>query len=63
MPARPAEEVGQDLRRIAEESGRAASIVRNLLAFARRQTAARAPQDVTELVQRVLVARGPTSSG
>ena len=56
-PARPAEEVGQDLRRIAEESGRAASIVRNLLAFARRQTAARAPQDVTELVQRVLSLR------
>ena len=52
--ARPSEEVGQDLRRIAEESGRAASIVRNLLAFARRQTAARAPQDVTELMQRVL---------
>ncbi len=55
--ARPAEEVGQDLRRIAEESNRAASIVRNLLAFARRQTAARAPQDVTELVQRVLSLR------
>jgi two-component system NtrC family sensor kinase len=52
--ARSSEEVGQDLRRIAEESGRAASIVRNLLAFARRQTAARAPQDVTELMQRVL---------
>ena len=56
-PARPAAEVGQDLRRIAEESGRAASIVRNLLAFARRQTAARAPQDLTELVQRVLSLR------
>ena len=56
-PPRPSEEVGQDLRRIAEESGRAASIVRNLLAFARRQTAARAPQDVTELVQRVLSLR------
>jgi two-component system NtrC family sensor kinase len=56
-PARPAEEVGLDLRRIAEESGRAASIVRNLLAFARRQTAARVPQDVTELVQRVLSLR------
>jgi two-component system NtrC family sensor kinase len=52
--ARSSEEVGLDLRRIAEESGRAASIVRNLLAFARRQTAARAPQDVTELMQRVL---------
>lgn len=49
--------IGQDLRRIAEESGRAASIVRNLLAFARRQTAARVPQDVTDLVQRVLALR------
>ena len=56
-PPRSSDEVGQDLRRIAEESGRAASIVRNLLAFARRQTAARAPQDVTELVQRVLSLR------
>jgi two-component system, NtrC family, sensor kinase len=56
-PARPSEEVSQDLRRIAEESGRAASIVRNLLAFARRQTAARVPQDLTELVQRVLALR------
>ena len=56
-PARPVEEVGLDLRRISEESQRAASIVRNLLAFARRQTAARAPQDLTELVQRVLSLR------
>ena len=31
--------------------------MRNLLAFARRQTAARVPQDVTELVQRVLSLR------
>jgi two-component system, NtrC family, sensor kinase len=54
---RSAEAIGQDLRRIAEESGRAASIVRNLLAFARRQTAERAPQDVGELVQRVLSLR------
>ena len=38
-PARPTAEVGHDLRRIAEESERAARIVRNLLAFARRQTA------------------------
>jgi CheY-like chemotaxis protein len=50
--------MGHDLRRIAEESGRAASIVRNLLAFARRQTAARVPQDLTELVERVLSLRG-----
>jgi hypothetical protein len=35
---RPAAELAQDLRRIAEESERAARIVRNLLAFARRQT-------------------------
>ncbi len=50
-------ELGQDLRRIAEESGRAARIVRNLLAFARRQTAARVPQDVEDLVSRVLSLR------
>ncbi len=54
---RPPEAMGNDLRRIAEESGRAASIVRNLLAFARRQTAARVPQDLTELVERVLSLR------
>lgn len=54
---RSPELIGQDLRRIAEESGRAASIVRNLLAFARRQTAARAPQDVAELVERVVALR------
>jgi two-component system, NtrC family, sensor kinase len=54
---RSAEAMGHDLRRIAEESGRAASIVRNLLAFARRQTAARVPQDVTDLVERVLTLR------
>ena len=57
-PPRPADgELAQDLRRIAEESERAARIVRNLLAFARRQTAARAPQDIAELVQRVLSLR------
>jgi two-component system NtrC family sensor kinase len=54
---RSPEAMGHDLRRIAEESGRAASIVRNLLAFARRQTAARVPQDVTDLVERVLSLR------
>src|SRR5204863_2594933 len=42
-------ELAQDLRRIAQESERAAKIVRNLLAFARRQTAERAPQDVADL--------------
>ena len=36
-------EFARDLRRIIDESERAARIVRNLLAFARRQTAARAP--------------------
>ena len=54
---RSPEAIGQDLRRIAEESGRAASIVRNLLAFARRQGAARAPQDVADLVERVIALR------
>ena len=45
-----------DLRRIAEESERAAKIVRNLLAFARRQSAARAEQDVADVMTRVIVA-------
>jgi signal transduction histidine kinase/DNA-binding response OmpR family regulator len=49
--------MAKDLRRIAEESERAARIVRNLLAFARRQTAARAPQDVADLIGRVLSLR------
>lgn len=57
VEARPAAELAQDLRRIAEESERAAKIVRNLLAFARRQTAARVPQDVADLVGRVLSLR------
>jgi two-component system NtrC family sensor kinase len=46
-----------DLRRIAEESERAARIVRNLLAFARRQSAARTAHDVVDLVNRVLSLR------
>jgi two-component system NtrC family sensor kinase len=50
-------ELGHDLRRIAEESERAARIVRNLLAFARRQTAAREPQDLVELCGRVVALR------
>ncbi len=49
--------LGQDLRRIAEESERAARIVRNLLAFARRQTTARVPQEVADLFARVLALR------
>jgi two-component system NtrC family sensor kinase len=56
-PPRTAAELAADLRRIAEESERAARIVRNLLAFARRQTAERAPQDLTDLVSRVLALR------
>ena len=54
---RPPDELAQDLRRIAEESERAARIVRNLLAFARRQSAARAAQDVADLMNRVLALR------
>ena len=55
--ARPAAEVAQDLRRIAEESERAARIVRNLLAFARRQGAARALHDVVDVCERVIALR------
>jgi two-component system NtrC family sensor kinase len=54
---RAAGEVSQDLRRIAQESERAARIVRNLLAFARRQSAARSPQDMADLCTRVLALR------
>ncbi len=57
QPVRPATDLARDLRRIAEESERAARIVRNLLAFARRQTAERAPQDLADLVGRVLALR------
>lgn len=56
-PPRPGGELAQDLHRIAEESERAARIVRNLLAFARRQTAERSPQDVADLFGRVLSLR------
>jgi signal transduction histidine kinase len=44
------------------ESGRAARIVKNLLAFARRQTAARVPQDLTELANGVCRCAATTSS-
>jgi two-component system NtrC family sensor kinase len=54
---RPASELAQDLRRIAEESERAARIVRNLLAFARRQAAERSPQDIADLFGRVMSLR------
>ena len=46
-----------DARRIAEESERAARIVRNLLAFARRQSTARAPHDVVDLFERTIASR------
>ena len=54
---RPADAVSDDLRRIAEESERAARIVRNLLAFARRQSVARDPEDAAEICTRVLALR------
>src|SRR5260221_14093340 len=54
---RAPEQLGHDLRRIAEESERAARIVRNLLAFARRQSAARAEQDIADVMNRVLALR------
>jgi two-component system NtrC family sensor kinase len=56
-PLRAGAQLSHDLRRIAEESERAARIVRNLLAFARRQTAARAEQDVADIMTRVLALR------
>ena len=54
---RTPEGLAHDLRRIAEESERAAKIVRNLLAFARRQSAARAEQDVVDVMTRVMSLR------
>src|SRR5262249_29921748 len=51
------DQLTHDLRRIAEESERAARIVRNLLAFARRQSAARAEQDIADVMHRVLALR------
>jgi two-component system NtrC family sensor kinase len=54
---RPPGELAEDLRRIAQESERAARIVRNLLAFARRQAAERSPQDVADLFTRVISLR------
>jgi signal transduction histidine kinase/DNA-binding response OmpR family regulator len=56
-PAREPQALAHDLRRIAEESERAARIVRNLLAFARRQSAARAEQDIADVMNRVLSLR------
>jgi two-component system NtrC family sensor kinase len=57
QPLRSPVDLARDLRRIAEESERAARIVRNLLAFARRQTAERSAQDLADLVNRVLALR------
>jgi two-component system NtrC family sensor kinase len=54
---REPESLSRDLRRIAQESERAARIVRNLLAFARRQPAERRPHDVADLLSRVLSLR------
>jgi two-component system NtrC family sensor kinase len=54
---RPSGQLASDLRRIAEESERAARIVRNLLAFARRQSSARAAQDIADVMSRVLALR------
>jgi len=56
-PLASSAQLARDLRRIAEESERAAKIVRNLLAFARRQSAAREPQDIADVVSRVLALR------
>jgi histidine kinase/DNA gyrase B/HSP90-like ATPase/phospho-acceptor domain-containing protein len=56
-PMRPMPDLNRDLRRIADESERAAKIVRNLLAFARRQSAARAEQDIADVMNRVLSLR------
>jgi two-component system NtrC family sensor kinase len=50
-------QMASDLHRIAAESERAARIVRNLLAFARRQSASREPQDVADLFGRVMSLR------
>jgi two-component system, NtrC family, sensor kinase len=50
-------QIASDLKRIATEAERAARIVRNLLAFARRQAASRQSQDVADLVARVLALR------
>ena len=52
-----------DVRRIAAESERAARIVRNLLAFARRQTTSRSPQDVAALFEQTLAAREQALTG
>ncbi len=57
-PADPrTDDVSGDLRRIAEESERAARIVRNLLAFARRQRGVRSEQSVAGVCARVLALR------
>ena len=52
----------RDLRRIAEESERAARIVRNLLAFARRQSAGARRQDLADRDRAACSRCAPTSS-
>ncbi len=54
---RPAAEIAVDLENVCRESDRAARIVRNLLAFARRQGASREPRPIPELLDRVLELR------
>ena len=44
----------EDVSRIVSESDRAARIVRNLLTFARQQTAERSRHDIVELCQHVV---------
>jgi len=55
--ARDVPALTEDARRIARESARAAGIVRNLLVFARRQSATRAALDLGELFTRTLALR------
>lgn len=50
-------QLAADVSCIAEEGQRAAKIIRNLLAFARRQSGERGRHDVRELVERVLELR------
>ena len=55
--ARTFEDVAEDVRRIVEESERAARIVRNLLTFARKQAAERVPLDLSDVCTKVLALR------
>ena len=55
--AEAAQGMRDDLEHVVSESDRAASIVRNLLTFARRQTSARTRTDPAELFRRVMALR------